>query len=116
MLQTTYIAAEIIDGVVVARVTREKIGDFEAAPLLGDLTTAAEPAGWKLVVDLREVQMLGSQGIGLFLTLRKRCDQNKGKLVLCGLSPEITEMLRISALLKLFVIKKDHDEALAAVK
>jgi anti-sigma B factor antagonist len=115
-MDNTYIKSQVTDGVTVARITREKVGDFEAAPLLNDLSALGDTGKWKLVVDLSEVQMLGSQGLGLFITLRKKAEQGGGKLVLCRMSDEIHEMMRISSLLKLFVIKKDITEAVASLK
>jgi anti-anti-sigma factor len=115
-MEDSYVHSSFEDGIAVARVKREKIGDFESKPLLGDLTTLAQSHGWRIAVDMTEVALLGSQGIGVFLTLHKTCNQNKGKMALCCISEEIYQMLVLSALTRLFMIKKTVAEAVAAVK
>jgi anti-anti-sigma factor len=104
--------ASLSDGVLIAFFKCQKIGDFEAPPLRTEIESLAPQAGWKIVADLSNVFLLGSPGIGMLVTLKKNCDLNKGRLIICGLSDELMGLLKIAALTKLFVIKKDTAEAL----
>jgi len=102
-------------GALIAEFKGPKIGDFESAPLRADVEKMAPLGGWRVVADLSAVLLLGSSGIGMLVQLKKACDANKGRLVVCGLSDELYGLLKISALLKMFIIKKDVAQAIAAM-
>lgn len=103
------------NGVLVAHFKAAKIGDFEAGPLQADIERVAPMAGWNVIADMSNVMLLGSQGIGMLVKLKKSCDTHKGKFVVCGLSDELYGLLKISALTKLFIIKKDVPDALGSM-
>lgn len=115
MIDTANLQTLIKNGVLIAHFKGQKIGDFEAGPLQVDIERVAPQSGWKIVADLSQVLLLGSQGIGMLVKLKKSCDTHKGKLVVCGLSDELYGLLKISALTKLFIIKKDVAESLDAI-
>jgi len=114
MIDNANIATRLANGVLIAHLRCQKIGDFEAAPLKSDIEKVAPQAGWKVVIDLKDVLLMGSSGIGMLVTTKKACDNNKGRLIICGLSEELYGVMKVSALTKLFTIKKDLPEALAA--
>jgi anti-anti-sigma factor len=115
MIDNLNLATSLSGNALVASFKCSKIGDFEAGPLKTDIESVAPLAGWRLVADLSKVALLGSSGIGMLVRLKKSCDEHKGRLVLCGLSEELEGVLRISALLKMFVIKKNVAEAVASL-
>ncbi len=114
MIDNSNLRTHMAGGVLVAHVKCQKVSDFEATPLRTDIEKMAPQANWRVVVDMQDVLLLGSSGIGMLVTTKKACDQNKGKLILCGLSEELYGVMKVSALIKLFTIKKDLNEALAA--
>jgi len=116
MLDNAHVSAKLVGGVCVARVRCPKIGDFEAPALRSDLEALAAKSGHRLVVDLQDVLLMGSSGIGTIISAKKFCDAGKGRLVLCNISDEIMGVLKISNLLKLFTIKPTLDDALGAVR
>jgi len=116
MADSTYLQTSIQGGVSIARITTEKMGGFEAPALTTELIALVESQPWPIVVDLSAVHILGSQGIGVLLNLRKACEARKRLLALAGVSEEIMMMLKISALTKLFTIKGSIDDAIKAVK
>ncbi len=116
MADSTSLQTSIQGSVSIARITTEKMGGFEAPALTTELIALVESQPWPIVVDLSAVQILGSQGIGVLLNLRKACDARKRHLALAGVSEEIMMMLKISALTKLFTIKGSIDDAIKAVK
>lgn len=91
------------------------ISPFDLAPLEHDLKQAASQTAWRIAVDLTEVEMMGSQALGMLINLRKDTLANKGKLVLFGLSDDLQEMLKITRLSALFTIVKDKAAAIAAM-
>jgi len=112
MIDNANLKTKLVGDVVVARIKCSKIGDFEAPVLRAELEQVAVEHGGRLVVDMTEVLILGSSGIGAMLTLKRVCEAAEGRLVLCGLSDELMGMLKIASLLKMFTIKKDADAAL----
>jgi len=75
--------------------------------------TAAGHARW--LVDLSNVQYLGSSMLGLFVNIRERIRQAGGTLVLCGMSAELMRIFRTCCLERLFVIAHSRNEAMMLV-
>lgn len=67
----------------------------------------------KLVLDFTKVQFLSSSALGVLITLRKKSDAIKGRLILAGLRKEIRKVFTISRLDKLFEFAEDEQAALA---
>lgn len=114
MIDNANLDTRLANGILIAHLRCQKIGDFEAAPLKSDIEKVAPQAGWKVIVDMKDVLLMGSSGIGMLVTTKKACDANKGRLIICGLSEEIYGVMKVSALTKLFTIKKDVAEAMAS--
>jgi len=89
----------------------EKLAEREAHFLQTELATAAKTGGWKLALDVSEVMLLASVGLGALVTLNKEC-LPAGKLVVFGIVDEIREVLRITRLERVLTIAKDKDAAL----
>jgi anti-sigma B factor antagonist len=67
-----------------------------------------------VVLDFEKVQYLSSQAIGILLSMKKKIDAlGHGKLVLCGIGPKLAELLKITRLDKVMIIKSTQKEALA---
>jgi anti-anti-sigma factor len=99
----------------VATILCENVTQFDVTPLEAELIAAAQTASWRIVVDMSKVQLLGSAGLGLFITLRKQVDLNRGALALTGISEEIMGILRVTKLHTLLPIAKDRAAALDLV-
>src|SRR5580704_14208694 len=67
------------------------------------------------VVDLAQVDYLGSSMLGLFVNIRERIRQGGGTLVLCGMSPQLLRIFKTCCLERLFTIAKTRGEAVALV-
>jgi anti-anti-sigma factor len=68
----------------------------------------------KLVLNFSSVGFLSSAALGKLITLDKKVKSRGGVLKLCGIRPEIYEVFAITRLDRLFDIKTDESEALAA--
>ena len=73
-------------------------------------------AGTPWVVDLSKVDYMNSSGLGMLCNIRNKVHKSKGKLILCGLSPQMHELFRSCCLEKLFAIAKTRAEAVSAVR
>lgn len=80
-----------------------------------EMTAAGPGATWKLVLDCRDIGMLSSVGLGMLITMHKKCIEGKGKFAIFGLSKEINELLKITKLDKLIVVASDEAAAISKV-
>ena len=69
-----------------------------------------------LVLDFAKVKYLSSQAIGIILTLNKKLSGGAGgseNLVLCGVGPQLMQLLKITRLDRILTIKNNQKEAVA---
>ena len=69
-----------------------------------------------LVLDFAKVKYLSSQAIGIILTLNKKLSGGSGgsdNLVLCGVGPQLMQLLKITRLDRILTIKNSQTEAVA---
>jgi anti-sigma B factor antagonist len=70
----------------------------------------------RLVLDFTKVKYLSSQAIGIILTLNKKlsgASAGGDKLVLCGVGPQLLQLLKITRLDRILTIKDTQKEAVA---
>ena len=115
MAESSFITTDTIGAITVARLVREKFTDHEADIIKNEATAAAESSRWRLALDMTNVTFLTSAGIGTLVSLHKACASGKGKLAVFGLSPQLLELLKLTRLDKLFIIRPDQASAVVAV-
>ena len=88
----------------------------EVERIRGDLIRVAdEQKGRRLILDFYKVQFFSSQVIGILVTLHRKLSgagTGAGGLMLCGVGPQLLELLRISRLDRVLTIKASRREAL----
>ncbi len=66
----------------------------------------------QIVLDFEKVQYLSSQALGILMALRKKLEKlPHSNLVLCGVGPKLMELIKITRLDKVLVIKPSQKEA-----
>lgn len=113
-MASTFVSTKTIDGITVARLHCEKLAEREATILQVELLAAAKASAWKIVLDVSEVMLLASVGLGALVTINKDCKAGGGKLVVFGLAEEIREVLRVTRLERVLTIAKDQESAVLA--
>jgi len=78
------------------------------------LEAVAPRADGRWVVDLAHVSYMGSAMLGLLVNVRQRVKAARGKLVLCGLSPQLSTIFRACCMDRLFTTVRDRERAVAA--
>jgi anti-sigma B factor antagonist len=68
----------------------------------------------RLLLDFASVEFLSSAALGKLITLDKKMKAHGGTLKLSNIRPEIYEVFTITKLNRLFDIRKDEADALAA--
>ena len=75
----------------------------------------AEPEG-QWVLDLSRLSYMGSAALGLMVNLRQQIKQSGGRLVLCGMSPQLLHIFKTCCMERLFKIVKTRADAVAAAE
>ncbi len=68
----------------------------------------------KLIVNFQGVKFMSSAMLGKLLPLHKRCKNDKIRLKMCNISPNLMEVFKITNLTKLFDISNTESEAVAS--
>jgi anti-sigma B factor antagonist len=102
--------------VTVVRFVDKKILDEASIQELGaELFGLVEQDNRKaILLEFGNVEFLSSAALGKLITLDRKVKTHKGRLKLCGIRPEILEVFQITKLNKVFDIRKDEPEAIAA--
>jgi anti-sigma B factor antagonist len=73
---------------------------------------AAEQANGRMLLDFTQVEFFSSQAIGFIVKLHKKLSTIAGgKLVICGVSPQLTQLLKITRLDRLLKVVKTQKDA-----
>jgi anti-anti-sigma factor len=106
-----------VEGVTVAALKRSSILDGkdidDIGAVLYDLVEKKDCR--KLVVDFGTVTFLASQMIGVLIALDNKVRAIKGKVVLCGLRPELKKVFHIMRLEKRLLFSENEADALRLV-
>lgn len=98
-----FATASILDEAVIQQIGKE----FEGVAL--------EAAGERrLLLNFSTVKFMSSAMIGKIVRLHKQCKNDKIKLKLCAIAPELLEVFTITRLDKLLEIHDNEEKAIAA--
>lgn len=96
----TFRDTSILDGAVVEAIGRELYELVDSQALR------------KLTLDFTAVRFLSSSMLGVLIQLHKKSQAIKGRLVICGLKPELKKVFKIMRLEKVLQFADDEAEAL----
>lgn len=116
LLETTHLRAIDADGVAVATILTPKVSEHESTPLTNELTQVAGQTNSNLIIDLSQVMMLASAGIGMLVQVHNGCKGAGGKLSVAGLDKEIRMMLEMTRMDKLLDLQDTSADARAKFK
>ncbi len=105
-----------IGGVVIVNFGGSSILDAQLIEALGQrlYELVDQQAHRKLVLDFSKVQFLSSSVLGVLIKLQKKSAAIGGKVVLCGLKPELHKVFKISRMDRLFSFCADEGQALGS--
>ncbi len=95
----------------------ELMGDIDAktAPEVRDKVLPLIVPGSKILLDLTKVPYLSSAGLRVLLLLYRQVSSKDGKIVLVGLSEEITDIMAITGFLDFFITSDTIEAGLVAI-
>ena len=107
---------EQIGDVTVVNFVDRKILDEQNIQLIGEqlFGLVDQDGARKMLLNFGNVEYLSSAALGKLITLNKKVQAAKGKLILCNIDPQIHEVFEITKLDKFFNIQKEEQAALQA--
>src|SRR5437868_10822518 len=107
---------EDIGDVTVVNFTDRKILDEQNIQVIGEqLYSLVDEAGRrKILLNFGNVEYLSSAALAKLITLNKKLQQAAGRLILCNIHPQISELFEITKLNTLFTIQTQEQHALQA--
>ncbi len=102
--------------IIVFEPTNESDYDWQSTQRdwLYKLIEAREDA--RIAIDLSEVNYLASSEIGFLVTIKRRIDRQKGKVVFFGISPYLQEIFRNMNLTRVLDIVETRNDAFSKLK
>jgi anti-anti-sigma factor len=110
------------------QVSQERDGEVVVALLSGRLDSSAAPAAEeglsaalggvppRVAIDMTELSYISSAGLRVLLVMAKKVQQQKGKVALFGLVPNVREVFTVSGFDTIFSIAADRAAAVASVR
>jgi anti-anti-sigma factor len=100
--------------VTVVNLADASILDAQQVQQIGDelYELVDKQARRKIIIDFGKVRFLSSSALGVLITLRKKADQIKGKVVFCCLRDDLRKVFKITNLEKMFEFHDSEEKAL----
>lgn len=115
VFESVHLIADQIGHVLCVTVVGESITERESGILYDETDAQIDDRCTAIVVDLGNVMMMTSAGIGTLVRIHKRISERKGTLTVCGLSEELAELFKLTRMNKLFTIAQDRESAIAGL-
>jgi anti-anti-sigma factor len=109
------IAESQSNGVVIIE-PRGRMDSVTAKPFGDRIVELIRSGSHHLLIDLQQILYISSAGFRSLLIARKLIDEFKGKLVLCGMSPEIKRLFEIGHFTELFLVCATRAEGISNAK
>jgi anti-anti-sigma factor len=91
---------DLPEGVMVIEVRLKQLLDEQAEGLRRELAALLKESKPRLtVLDLSQVTVISSLGVGVVVSVLKRVREQGGELVICGLAPMVEEVFHICQLI-----------------
>ena len=105
---------EDIGDVTVVNFVDRKILDEQNIQIIGEqlFSLVDEVGRRKILLNFGNVEYLSSAALGKLITLNRKLQAVRGKLILCNLDPTIVEVFEVTRLNKFFTIRKEEQEGL----
>jgi anti-anti-sigma factor len=81
------------------------------------LESLVDDGARSMVLDFSKVEFLSSLGIRMILSLQQKLKKAKGAgLIICGISPQLAELLRITKLDRVLKVIGSREDAIKAAR
>jgi anti-sigma B factor antagonist len=113
MSQSGLVITQIHDVTVVVFTAKTLLETAALQDVANELYALVEQqARRKVLLDFRQVRMLSSQVLGVLIALHKKSTDIGGRVIICGLRPELHKVFKITRLDHVLEFADDEREAL----
>jgi len=103
------------NGTAVVKTNVEKLNAANASELKAELVLLNKSSVNNIIIDLSKTRYCDSSGLSAILVANRMCKDTNGKFVLCGLNENVSKLISIAQLDKVFTITATEKEALATI-
>jgi len=101
---------------VVFRLQEPKLNSLNTPDVKTELVLLSNEGFTSMIMDLSEVEFVDSSGLSALLVANRLCNDANGTMVLTGLHPNVTKLLKISQLDSVLNVLPTVQEAMDFVK
>ena len=115
-MEESIFSVEEVNDVTLVRLIEKKLYQNVVTPFQTGMIALLDKGTRKLVIDLSEVDVMNSSGLGVLILTWDRLNKEGGKLIvtgLCSLMEELFERMRLDLL---FTLAKTNEEAFEMMK
>jgi anti-sigma B factor antagonist len=112
----TFSLQEIKQGVVSLTLGESVLGGNDALNFSSKLMELNQKNTKHVIIDLQNVKMINSSGIGMLVSGLTTLKKNDASLILVGLSDKIKGLLKMTHLDQVFITNENVDEAIESIK
>lgn len=98
-------------GYTLIKVSAERLDTNNAPDLKSELVVVNSEGEKNIVLDLSEVNYCDSSGLRAVLVANRLCEDAIGTFILCGLQPDVEDLVKMSMLHTVLLITKTIEEA-----
>ena len=70
----------------------------------------------RIIMDLKDTEYISSSGVRVLLAGKRMLGEKNGEMILTSLQPVVRDVFEIAGLARLFLIKKNREDALTLMK
>jgi len=101
----------VLNVMLIGRLDTPGVGRVET-----QLTAHVVPRGARAIVDLTQVEFVGSLGIRMFITIARAAARNGGKVVLYGAQPLVAQVFETTSINEIVPVRMDAAAAHATAR
>ncbi len=114
--EASFIEVLSLDPGAMCKITCTAIGQREAGVIQDALKPVLGSAKGRIVLDMAAVNILGSMGLGMLVSVTRDCKAAGGQLAIFGLRRDLLELVKITKLDQFLSIATDEAAAIKKVQ
>ena len=104
------------DDITVIKILENKLYQNAVTPFKEKMIDLLDQGNKKIIIDLSDVDVMNSSGLGILITAVTILKDNNGALRLINVSDRINNLLKITKLTTVFEIAESYDQAIKSLR
>ncbi len=102
--------------IAIIRTLVEKLDATNASELKTELLVLNKNGVNSIIIDMEGTRYCDSSGLSAILSANRLCKDSSGQFVLCGMNDNVSNLIKIAQLDRVFTLAKNQEEAKALLK